>query len=199
MWQVWFKKCNLTVIQAMWPACDWTFNTGKSWFFCTQKEKKNLSTRKKSLLALQMGGGSIYIANCTGRTTIAPSGYLMINLSYRSIFMLIPGIELQTLYLCSKKILGVILNYHAPRYSLANHVFPVDDCHVSCVFPRDFPAVSVQRTSRFTWPRNDAQTTGASHASHLGDCCPSAYSSGVSYVKERLHYYRPMDSNRQSD
>ena len=29
------------------------------------------------------------------------------------------------------------------------------------------------------------QTTGASHASHLGDCCPSAYSSGVSYVKKR--------------
>ena len=28
-------------------------------------------------------------------------------------------------------------------------------------------------------------TTGASHASHLGDCCPSAYSSGVSYVKKR--------------
>ena len=28
-------------------------------------------------------------------------------------------------------------------------------------------------------------STGASHASHLGDCCPSAYSSGVSYVKKR--------------
>ena len=28
-------------------------------------------------------------------------------------------------------------------------------------------------------------STGASHASHLGDCCPSAYSSRVSYVKNR--------------
>ena len=29
------------------------------------------------------------------------------------------------------------------------------------------------------------QTTGASHASHLGNCCPSAYSSRVWYVKKR--------------
>ena len=36
----------------------------------------------------------------------------------------------------------------------------------------------VLRTSLFTL------STGVSHASHLGDCCPSAYSSGVSYVKK---------------
>ena len=33
--------------------------------------------------------------------------------------------------------------------------------------------------------RSVGGSTGASHASHLGDCCPSAYSSGVSYVKKR--------------
>ena len=32
---------------------------------------------------------------------------------------------------------------------------------------------------------SNTNTTGASHASHLGNCCSSAYSSRVSYVKKR--------------
>ena len=44
-----------------------------------------------------------------------------------------------------------------------------------------------QRSKGITKHQNgtNGDTTGAAHASHLGDCCPSAYSSGVSYVKKR--------------
>ena len=40
--------------------------------------------------------------------------------------------------------------------------------------------ISLLRPCSKRWP-----TTGASDASHLGNCCPSAYSSRVSYVKKR--------------
>ena len=37
--------------------------------------------------------------------------------------------------------------------------------------------------------------TGASHASHLGNCCPSAYSSGVSNVKKRQVWKSRSETN----
>ena len=55
-------------------------------------------------------------------------------------------------------------------------------------------------TSNYSSTSSSSTTTGASHASHFGDCCPSAYST-VLYLTKRciILHYRPMGSNRLSD